>query len=206
MPDKCSVDDIIKMIDYIKPHGVVMRDYHKPSSGLAKKYYMAEYPKEQCKQARDAVREYCRKKRIDHDIDVYGQDMPFYAENNLRSADNLRSFGGNHFVKQEFAVYVQKIMDEQGLDWVQISLEGALKFWQNQIDFFKDCIIKPGDYNIHTGASYQKQKDNIGIIEFIKAHWNDNWFKDTFDRLKDKDKDGNLLYYREKSGFVKFSE
>jgi len=62
IPDKCAVEDIFKMIDYIKPRGFVMRDYHKPSSGLAKKYYADEYPKEVCKAARDAVREYCRKK------------------------------------------------------------------------------------------------------------------------------------------------
>jgi DNA repair photolyase len=206
MPDKCSVADIIKMIDHVKPHGVVMRDYHKPSSGLAKKYYQDEYSKEVCKQARDDIRLYCREKKIDHDIDLYGQDAPFYAENNLRIADNLRSFSGKHFVKQEFAVYVQRVIDEKGLDWVEISLDGALKFWQEQIDFFKDCIIKPGDYNIHTGASYQKQKGNIGIIEFIRAHWNDNWFKDSFDRKKEKDKNGNMVYYREKGGFAKFNK
>jgi len=206
MPDKCSVEDIIKMIDYVKPHGVVMRDYHKPSSGLAKKYYMAEYGKDLCKAARDAVRDYCRKKNIDHDIDLYGQDAPFYAENNLRSADNQRSFGGNYFVKQEFAIYVQKIIDEKGLDWARISLEGALKFWQKQIDFFKDCVIKPGDYNIHTGASYEKQKNNIGIIEFIKAHWNDKWLNDSFDYLKEKDKDGNMYYYREKQGLTRYAK
>jgi len=204
MPDKCTVGDIKKMIDYIKPHGVVMRDYHKPSSGLAKKYYMDDYPKEICKQARDEVREYCRKKHVDHDIDLYGQDTPFYAENNLRIADNQRSFGGNHIVKQEFAAYVQKIMDEQELDWVEISLSGALKFWQKQIDFFKDCVIKPGDYNIHTGASYKKQQGNIGIVDFIKAHWNDNWFKDSFDRVKNTDGGGNLIYFRHKCGFDKF--
>jgi DNA repair photolyase len=206
MPDKCSAEDIGKMIGYVKPHGFVMRDYHKPSSGLAKKYYMDEYPKSTCKLARDKLRSYCLIKHIDHDIDLYGQDTPFYAENNLRSADNRRSFGGNHFVKQEFAMHVQKVMDEKGLDWVEISLEGALKFWQKQIDFFKDCIIKPGDYNIHTGASYQKQKNNIGIVEFIKAHWNDNWLKDCFDRTTKKDKDGNMIYYREKGGFAKFAK
>jgi DNA repair photolyase len=206
MPDKCSVDDIKKMIDYIKPHGIVMRDYHKPSSGLAKKYYMDDYPKDVCKQARDDIREYCRKKRIDHDIDLYGQDTPFYPENNLRIADNRRSFGGNYFVKQEFAVYVQKIMDDEGLDWVEISLDAALKFWQKQIEFFSGCVIKPGDYNIHTGASYKKQEGNIGIVDFIRAHWNDNWFKDGFDRTKKLDNSKNTVYFRNKCGFVKFAK
>jgi len=204
MPDKCDTADVKKMIDYIKPHGVVMRDYHKPSSGLAKKYYMDSFPKDICKQARDEVREYCREKHIDHDIDLYGQDTPFYAENNLRLADNRRSFGGNGFVKQEFAIYVQGIMDEKGLDWVEVSLNGALNFWQKQIDFFMDCTIKPGDYNIHTGASYKKQHGNIGIVDFIKAHWNDNWFQDTFDKTKKRDADGNIVYFRHKSGFDKF--
>jgi len=206
MPDKCTVEDIIKMIDYIKPHGVVMRDYHKPSSGLAKKYYMEEYPKEQMKQARDAVREYCRKKHIDHDIDLYGQDTPFYAENNLRSADNQRSFDGNYFVKQEFAIHVQKWIEESGYEAAIIELNWALKFWNKQIEFFKDCIIKPGDYNIHTGSSYKKQEGNIGIVDFIRAHWNDNWFKDGFDKMAEKDEEGNMVYYRNKKGFAKFVE
>jgi DNA repair photolyase len=207
MPDKCGIEDIIKMIEYIKPHGFVMRDYHKPSSGLAKKYYMAEYPKDVMKAARDAIRAYCRQNKIDHDIDTLGEDMPFYAENNLRISDNRRSFAGNHFVKQEFALYVQQYMDSEKLDVTEIYLSGVLKFWQKQIDFFKDCIIKPGDYNIHTGSSYKKQEGNIGIVDFIKAHWNDKWFKDCFDWFTDeKDDEGNLIYYRWKDGFDKFSK
>jgi DNA repair photolyase len=201
LPDKCSVDDIKKMIDPVNPHDFVMRDYHRPASGLAKKYYMAEYPKDVMKEARDAIRQYCREKNIDHDIDLFGQDMPFYSENNMRSVSNKRSFGGNHFVKQEFAIKVQNIIDANKLDWIKLSFDGTLDLWAQQIDFFKDCVIKPGDYNIHTGATYKKQQGNIGIIDFLRAHWNDNTFKDTFDICEEKDKSGNIIYFRHKGGF-----
>ncbi|GMO30759.1 MAG: hypothetical protein Pg6A_20190 [Termitinemataceae bacterium] len=206
LPDKVTVDEIKKMIDYVLPHGVVMRDYHKPSSGLAKKFYMDEYPKDVCKNSRDAVRIHCIEKSIVHDIDIYGQDTPFYSKHNLRSADNKRSFGGMHFVKQEFAIDCQNYINDNNLDWLKISFNSALQFWHRQIDFFKDCVIKPGDYNIHTGASYKKQAGNIGIIDFLKAHWNDNWCKDIFDKTKETDKEGNMVYYRNKCGFDVFSD
>jgi len=203
MPDKCTVDDIKNMIDYIKPHGFIMNDYHKPSSGLAKKYYMDTYPVETTFKAREEIRAYCRKKNVVHDIQDYGVVGLFYAENNLRTALNQRCFGGNHFVKQEFAIYIQGIIDKNEWDWKRIPLELALEFWQKQIDFFKDCVIKPGDYNIHTGASYKKQEGNIGIVDFIKAHWNDNWFNGLFDKFADRDDGGNLVYIRRKGGFGK---
>ena len=201
LPDKCSVDDIKKMIDYIKPHGFVMTVYHKPSSGMAKKYYMDEWPVEVTWGAREEVRAYCRKKGIDHDIQGFGVEGPFYAENNMRAAINKRSFGGNYFVKEEFAIHIQKIIDDNDWDYKIIPLELALEFWQKQIEFFSGCVIKPGDYNIHTGASYKKQEGNIGIVDFIKAHWNDNWLKDGFDKLADRDSNGNLVYFRRKDGF-----
>ncbi|MDR2490261.1 MAG: radical SAM protein [Spirochaetaceae bacterium] len=189
LQDKVTPDEIKKMIDYIQPHGVIMRDYHKPSSGLAKKYFMAEYPKAECKAGRDIIRAYCRKKGIDHDIDAFGDDG-YYASNNLRKTSNHRSFNGNHFVKQDLAIYMQKIMDDKKIPGSFITFDGALRFWEKQIDFFNDCIIKPGDYNINTGASYKPQTGNIGIVDFLRTLWNNNkWMEEIAESYKKPDKE-----------------
>jgi hypothetical protein len=207
MPDKCTVDDIKRMIDYVKPHGFIMRDYHRPASGIAKKYYRQEYPKEVMKAARDEVRQFCRQRNIDHDIDFYGEDTPFYAENNLRVADNNRSFGGMSFVKQAFAIYVQKIIDENNYDYLEISLEGVLKYFDKQIKWFKDCIIKHSEYNISPGGAYKKpEKECFDITYFITLLHNNRWFRDIFDHLKEKDENGNLVYLRLKQGFIRALE
>jgi DNA repair photolyase len=204
MPDKCTAADIKRMIDYVKPHGFIMRDYHRPSSGLAKKYFQKEYPKEAMKAARDEIRAFCRGNNIDHDIDLYGEDTPFYAENNLRVSDNERSFGGMSFVKQALAIYVQKVIDENNYDWLEISLEGVLKYFNKQISWFKECIIKHSEYNISTGGAYKKpEKEQFDIIYFITLLHNNRWFRDIFDRLKEKDENGNLVYLRLKGGFMR---
>jgi DNA repair photolyase len=205
MPDKCSTDDIKRLLDYVKPHGFIMFDYHRPSSGLAKKHYQKEFPMDIMKTARDEIRAYCREKKIDHDIDLFGQDMPFYPEGNLRSANNSRVFHGNHFVRQELAIHIQEILNREGCDYIEIYFSGALKFFDKQINYFKDCIIKHNDYNIHTGSSYKKpEKETFDIIYFLKMMWNANWFRDSFDKLDRLDKEGNMIYIRNKGGFVKF--
>jgi hypothetical protein len=205
MPDKCSVDDIKRMIDYVKPHGFIMRDYHRPSSGLLKKYFRAEYPKETMKAARDEIRAFCREKNIDHDIDVFGQDLPFYAGNNLRAADNRRAFLGNSFVKQELGIYLQEVIDQNGYEYIEVYFSGALRFFEKQIDYFKDCVIKHSEYNIHVGSSYRKpDRKTFDIIYFLRMLWNENWCKDMFDKTGRIDEDGNMIYIRNKCGFDKF--
>ena len=204
MPDKTNPQEIIRMIEYIKPHGFVMRDYHKPASGLAKKYYMAEYPKDIMKTARDTIRAYCRKNNIDHDINGYAHDTPCYPENNLRAARNKRMLDGMGIVKEEFAINVQKEIDEMEVEAISISLESALLFWEEQIDYFKDCVIKPGDYAISISAGRKKQQGNMGIVDFIKAHWNRKWCQDIFDWCPDLDDEGNILYFRWYNGNEKY--
>ncbi|GHV82126.1 hypothetical protein AGMMS49991_06840 [Spirochaetia bacterium] len=205
MPDKCSVDDIKKMIAYVKPYGFVMRDYHKPSSGLAKKYYMAEYDKAAMKAARDEIRQYCRDNNIDHDIDTFGLDFPFYAENNLRIKSNNDSFGGNHFVLEALAIDTQNYLDENHLEGTEIGYSYAVKFFAKQLDFFKDCVIKESEYHLHTGASYKKPEwSTITMADFLRLQWNDGLFRQIFDWYRELDNDGNRVYIRHVNGFDKY--
>jgi DNA repair photolyase len=197
LPDKVTVEEIKQMIDIVKPWGVVMRDYHTTSKSLDKHLFMPEFPKEICDKAREEVRQYCKEKKILHDIDGF-EDNP-YPELNLRLAENEHICQGMGFVWQEFliAVYEQLKNDD---DIINITFDDLLEFYAPQIDFFKDCIFKSSDYAVTAGKSnFKWANSRFGIVEFLNGMWNQNKLYSVFAQWSNtKDEKGNLIYCRSK--------
>ena len=68
-----------------------------------------------------------------------------------------------------------------------------------QIDYFKDCVIKYNDYNIRTGASYKKpEKERFGIADFLIMQYDYGWLKDYFSRTDITGADGHRVFARNK--------
>lgn len=202
LPDKVTVDEIKQMIDYVSPWGVVMRDYHTTSKSLDKHLFMPEFPEDICSEAREAVRQYCKDKKILHDIDGF-EDNP-YPELNLRLAENEHMCKGMGFVWQEMLIAVNEQFEQEN-DVIDITFDDLLYFYAPQIEFFKNCIFKRSDYNPTAGKSnFRWEHDRFGIEEFLKGMWNQNKLYSVFDHYSDKkDEDGNLIYFRGKKGFYK---
>lgn len=200
MPDKVSLDEIKEMIDFVKPHGVVMRDYHTTSKTIHRYLYREEYPKDIMKQGKKVIRDYCKSKNILHDIDDF-EDSP-YPELNLRDDMNERLFGGNSIIYQDFLVYVMSLFDDD-TDVIDITLDDFLDFYSKQIDFFKGCVFKRSDYPMTNGKSnFRWEHDRFGIEEFLAGLFNQDKLFAIFDHYNDqRDDKGNMIYFRNKNGF-----
>lgn len=207
MPDKCTVADIKYMLDYVKPHGFVMYDYHTTSKSIDKHLFMKEFPKDVCDNARAEIRKYCREKNILHDI--FGWENNPYPELNLRIDENKNLCKGMGFVWQDFLIDIYRVfaLDEfKNVDILEVTFDSMLDFYADQIDFWKDCIFKRYDYSPSAGKSnFRWEKDRFGIVDFLKGLWNQRKLRSIFDFYTDKtDKDGNVVYFRNRNGFRKF--
>ena len=203
LPDKVSVEEIKKMIDIVKPYGFVMRDYHTTSKSIDKHLFMPEFPKDECEKTREDVRKYCREKKIYHDIDTFEKNP--YPELNLRMMDNYTLFGGHGFVLQEFLIEVNEMFkNHPEVDTIDIELNDFLDFYKPQREFFKDCIFKKSDYSIVAGKSpYSWKHERFGIDEFLTGMFNAKKLNYIFDYYSDLDRDGNMIYTRNRNGFAK---
>lgn len=202
LPDKVTVDEIKKMIDYVNPWGVVMRDYHKTTKSIDKHLFMDEFPEEECDVAREEVRKHCREKKILHDID--GFERKPYRELNLRMAENEHMCGGMSFVWQEFLIAIQEQFEKED-DIVAVYFDDLLDFYKKQIEFFRDCIFRSSDYMPTAGKSnFKWEHSRFGIVEFLRGMWNQNKLYSIFDHFKEKDDIGNMIYGRYAKGFARF--
>lgn len=194
LPDKVSVPEIKKMIEIIKPHGFVMRDYHTTSRAIYRKYYMPEFSKDICHNARQEMREYCVKNNIVHDIDFAQHNLKQNMELNLRLISNKKSFNNKHFVNEKLLHYYK--MFEEDTKLIEYTFEAFLDDYKEEIEYFKPCIFKKSDYNLSTFSINKKkwEHDKFDIFEFLKGLWNNRRLT-IFDYYTDeKDKDGNLIY------------
>jgi DNA repair photolyase len=202
LPDKVTVDEIKKMIDYVKPYGVVMRDYHTTSRSVHKHLFMKEWKEPETRPAREAVRAYCREKKILHDIDQFVWLVKPYRELNLRIDENEKMFGGNHFVFEDFLIHISEIVDSEN-NGCNVSFSYFLKFYAKQIEFFKDCIFKKSDYSMTAGKSnFQWGKDRFDIIYFLQGIWNQRFGSYLHKYIDYFDEFGNKIYCRPPDGLV----
>lgn len=207
LPDKCTVPEVFQMIEYAKPWGVVMRDYHRTSKSIDKHLFMKEFPKDETSKAREEVRAYCKEHGIYHDIDGF-ENAP-YRELNLRLAENEDMYGGMMFVFQDFLIAIQELLDENP-DWeyVDITFADFKEFYSEQIEWWKDCIFKDSDYTLSMYSASRWEHKRFGIEEFLKGFWNKTVkFMTYFDQYSDKfDEEGNRVYFRDRKGFTRFIE
>jgi len=202
MPDKVTPEEIKKLIDLIKPHGLVMYDYHKTTKSVHKHLYMAEYPKEQMEAGRKVVSDYCREKGIYHSIG--GFESHPYPELNLNLYMNDKFFGGNAIIFQELLIDVFSQFTPE-FDVFDITFDIFRDFYKKQIKYFDGCIMKDTDYSLgsirHPFKFAQKRFD---FTYFLKNLWNQKKLHFNFDWYSDKfDDEGNLIYFRHKDGFMK---
>lgn len=207
LPDKCTTKDVFQMIEYAKPWGVVMRDYHRTSKSIDKHLFMKEFPKDETAKAREEVRAYCKEHNVYHDIDGF-EEHP-YRELNLRIAENEDMYGGNMFVFQDFLIAIQELLDENpDWDYVDITFDDFKDFYSEQIEWWKDCIFKDSDYSLGMYQASRWEHKRFGIDEFLKGFWNKTVkFMTYFDKYSDKfDDEGNAVYFRDRKGFTKLIE
>lgn len=202
MPDKCSVDDIKKMIDYIKPYGFVMRDYHTSSRTLDRKagLFRDEYPKDVMFGAKAEVRKYVREKKVLHDIDDFQLDP--YKELNLRIATNEESMGGNYFVFQKFLIAAALLhREEYGEDDTEndtlLYFDDFVDFYEKEMKFFEPCVIRASEYGMTNGRGGRTwSKPVMGIKDFCRDIWNYGPKLDSLFWVAKgmQDRDGNRVY------------
>lgn len=201
MPDKVTTDEIKKMINYVKPHGFVMRNYHTTSKTIHRHLFPPEYPKDPMDAALLEIRDYCRKTGVIHDIENF-EDAP-YPELNLRLRMNEKVWGNNSIVYQDFLIWLMGQFGDN--DIMEVQFDDFCGFYEDQIRFFDGCIIKQSEYPLTNGASSLKwDKPAFDIRHFLKGLWNARRMNQIMDYWTDeKDKHGNLIYFREREGFVK---
>jgi DNA repair photolyase len=171
LPDKVTVDEIKRMLDYIKPHSFVMRNYHRTSRSIYKHLYMKEWQDEETYPAREAIRAYCLEKGVYHDIDYWAEHP--YPEFNGRLESNEWMFKGNHFVFQAFIVYLLEYAMNNEIEGPNIQFDDFLYFFDKQVSYFKDCVIKANDYSMAAGkSSFKWQKERFDIVYFLREFWN----------------------------------
>jgi len=202
MPDKVTPEEIKKLIDIIKPHGLVMYDYHKTTKSVHKHLYMDEYPKEQMKAGRKTVSDYCREKGINHAIGGF-EEHP-YPELNLNLYMNDKFFGGNAIIFQELLIDVISQFDPE-FDLLDITFDIFLDFYKKQIKYFDGCIMKDTDYSLGSiRHPFKFARKRFDFTYFLKNLWNQKKLHFNFDWYSDKfDDEGNLVYFRHKDGFMK---
>ncbi len=203
LPDKVTVDEIKKMIEIIKPHGFVMRDYHTTSKSIHKKYYMKEFPKEINQKARYEIKKYCMENNIIHDVDYCQDYLQQKPELNLRLVSNKRSFNNKHFVNQKLLLHYLIFDERPDATSFEYYFEEYLRDFAKEIDYFKDCIFKRSDYSITAGKSnFRWEHDRFDIYEFLKGLWNNKKLT-PFDYVSDeKDENGNLIYCKDKEDLL----
>lgn len=203
LPDKVTVDEIKKMIEIIKPHGFVMRDYHTTSKSIHKKYYMKEFPKEINQKAREEMREYCIRNNIVHDIDYPQYYLKQNMELNLRLISNKRSFNNKHFVNEKYLYYYTMFEEDEKLERIECYYEDFLEDYAEEIEYWKPCIFKRSDYSITAGKSnFRWEHDRFNIFEFLKGLWNNKKIT-VFDYISDeKDNQGNLIYCKYRTDLI----
>lgn len=194
LPDKVTVDEIKKMIEIIKPHGFVMRDYHTTSKAIHKKYYMKEFPKDINQKAREEMKRYCIENNILHDINEGEEFLQNPMNLNLRLHHNRFSFNNKHFVFEKVLWYYKAVFIDTDYVDMAYHFEEFLEDYAEEIEYFKPCVFKRSDYSISAGKSnFRWEHDRFDIIEFLKGIWNAKRFY-MFQYTDDKDKDGNLIY------------
>lgn len=204
LPDKVSVDEIKKMIEIIKPKGFVMRDYHTTSKSVYKKYYMKEFPKDECRAARAEMRKYCFDNNIVHDIDYPQHFLEQRIDLNLRLISNKRTFKNKHFVNEKLLKYYNSFkLENENYEGFSYYFDKFLEDYAEEIEYFKPCIFKRSDYNITAGKSnFKWEHDRFDIIEFLKGLWNNKKLT-IFDYFVDEvDDDGNLIYCKFKKDLI----
>jgi hypothetical protein len=148
------------------------------------------------------IRAYCREQGIFHDIDDF-EDAP-YPELNLRNEMNVRLFGGNSFVLQDFLIEITDQFTDD-IDLIEITFDDFCYFYEKQIQFFDGCIIKRSDYSITAGKSaFRWGKDRFDIVYFLHGLYNQNRLYSILDHYTDKtSENGDMIYFRRKDGFIK---
>lgn len=215
MPDKCSADDVKRLMTEIRPRsGLVMHDYHTTSKFIDRHLFPPEFPKEPMAAARREMMRWCAERKIPHDIQDWhrlGADE-CDTEWLQRKDENDFMFGGKHFVFNEFLAAVQRRFKENpDVDIIDVTFGEFMDFYAEQVDYFRDAVITFRDYKFHIKdkagqLAFFGGKERFGIEHFLRSMWNAGEMKMVFDWYKEKgkprlDKDGNMVYFRLRDGF-----
>lgn len=203
LPDKVTPAAIKQMIEIVKPRGVVMREYHTTSKSIHKKYYMKEFPKEVNQAGLSEIKKYCIDNKIIHDVNYTADYRQQPMELNEKIDSNNFMFGGKHFVFEKILDIYNIMFEEENEEDFIYDFETFLEDFEEEIEYFKPCIFKRSDYSVTSGKSnFRWEHDRFDIFEFLKGIWNTKGVFVLQYLTNEKDKDGNLIYYRSKDGLI----
>ena len=196
MPDKVALPEVSKLIDTVKPTWAVSRPYHRGGMGVQRKHFKAEYPKEESERGMKFIRDHCRKRNIPYDIKW--DDKELRQEKSLIALQGINEFlfNGNHFVGIDYLSEHYSNFNE--FDVLEFTFDSYCNYFQRQIDYFSTCVFTKNCYR-QRWITFDELPRTFGIMDFLKYMWNHrrllplDWWTDDFD------KDGNLIFVREKN-------
>jgi len=205
MREKTNIDEILKIADYVKPTGMVIRPYHAPTRNkvgninVKDLYKMKEDKTNQTKIDILKISDILLEMKIPIDSTYMQENLKYFKNKNLvlKYKDNKKMFNGKSLLcDEELIIMAKKLNQYKGYDIIEFYWEDFTEDFAATIEYHKDAIVKKSDISSRALAKINIP-EKMTYLEALKILWNNyNLFQKSHGYYKDvKDKEGNLIYF-----------